>query len=91
MKYKPFLYDGIVRIGKHSIIGTNTIIHPNVIVGAFAATGSNTLVLKDLEPMGIYVGSPARKISSRRKEEIEQLEIKLIEEFYGCAPNGIKS
>jgi galactoside O-acetyltransferase len=82
-KYKPYCYTGVVRIGKHAILGTNTIVHPNVRIGAYAATGSSTVVLKDLEPNGIYVGSPARKIKVRPIEEMEKLERNLIRTLYG--------
>jgi len=85
-KYKPFMYDGTVKICKHAILGTNTIVHPNVIIGSYAATGSNTVVLKDLDSAGIYVGSPARKVRDRQKEEMQRLENELLRETYG--PNG---
>jgi galactoside O-acetyltransferase len=68
IKFKPYIYRGFVKIGKHVILGTNTIVHPDVIIGEGAATGSNTLVLDDLEPWSIYVGTPAKKIGDRKKD-----------------------
>jgi galactoside O-acetyltransferase len=84
-EYKPYCYTGVVRIGKHVILGTNTIVHPNITIGAYCATGSNTVVLKDLEPNGIYVGSPVRKIKDRPAEEMKKLERVLIRTIYGTS------
>jgi len=83
LKYKPFLHQGIVRICKHSILGTNSIIHPDVVIGPYAATGSNTVVLSDLDEASVYVGSPARKIGERKKEDMERLEYEIMQDFYG--------
>jgi len=83
-KYKPHLYEGIVKICKHAILGTNTIVHPNVTIGEYSATGSNTVVMKSLDSAGIYVGAPARKVSSRLVDDIKVLEYELLQEFYGC-------
>lgn len=63
-----------IFIGKHAVLGTNTIVHPLVKVCDGAATGSLTLVTKDLEEWSIYIGSPARKIKDRDKETIINLE-----------------
>lgn len=71
MKYKPFAYRGYITIKKHAILGTNTIVHPNVTIGEGAATGSNTVVLQDLEPWSIYVGAPARKVKDRKKDLLD--------------------
>ena len=81
MEFKPELYKGHIKIGKHAVLGTNTIVHPNVTIGEGAATGSNTVVLKDLEPWTIYVGNPARKIKDRKKDLLK-LKSKLIAKFY---------
>lgn len=81
-KYKPYLYDGVVRIGRHVILGTNTIVHPNVSIGNYSATGSNTVVLKDLEENGIYVGAPAHKVATRKAADIQRLENELLADLY---------
>lgn len=47
-----------VMIGSNSVILYGTRIGPNVIVG------SGSVVTKDLEPNGVYVGVPARRIGS---------------------------
>ena len=56
---------GKVVIEKDAFIGTNAVIHPNVRIGEGAIIGSNSLVLKDVEPWSINVGSPCKKIGER--------------------------
>jgi len=56
---------GKIIIEKDAFIGTNAVIHPNVTIGEGAIIGSNSLVLEDIEPWSINVGSPCRKIGQR--------------------------
>ena len=58
---------GKVVIEKDAFIGTNVVIHPNVRIGEGAIIGSNSLVLKDVEPWSINVGSPCKKMGERPK------------------------
>jgi acetyltransferase-like isoleucine patch superfamily enzyme len=81
-KYKPYLYDGVVKIGRHVILGTNTIVHPNVSIGNYSATGSNTVILKDLDESGIYVGAPARRVGARQVDDLQGMEKQLFAELY---------
>lgn len=60
------LYGDIV-LENDSYIGANSVIMPGVTIGEGALVGSNAFVNKDLEPWGIYVGSPAKKIGERQK------------------------
>lgn len=69
---------GNIVIGKHAVLGTNTVVHPFVKINEGAATGSLTLVTKDLEPWGIYIGSPAIKIKERDRERILKLELEFL-------------
>jgi galactoside O-acetyltransferase len=78
-KYRTVNHKDVLKIGKHAILGTNTIVHPNITIGQGAVTGSNTLVTKNLEPWTIYIGSPARKLKNRSKR-ILQLEKQLLKE-----------
>lgn len=64
---------GKVVIEKDAFIGANTIIHPNVRIGEGAIIGSNSLVLKDVEPWSVNVGSPCRKIGKRPKVTVEDI------------------
>lgn len=58
---------GKTIIEKDAFIGTNVVVHPNVTIGEGAIIGSNSLVLKDVEPWTINVGSPCKKIDIRPK------------------------
>ncbi|ABM24311.1 transferase hexapeptide repeat containing protein [Shewanella sp. W3-18-1] len=57
-----------VTIGKHVIIGSGSVVLPGVTLFAGAAIGSLSLVTKDCEAFGVYIGSPARKIKNRKRE-----------------------
>lgn len=56
-----------VKIEKDAFVGTNSIVHPGVTIGEGAIIGSNSLVLKDVEPWTINVGSPSKVIGKRPK------------------------
>lgn len=56
-----------VKIEKDSFVGTNAVVHPGVTIGEGAIIGSNSLVLKDIEPWTINVGSPCKVIGDRDK------------------------
>ena len=62
-----------VRIEKDAFIGTNAIIHPGVKIGEGAIIGSNSLVLKNVEPWTINVGSPCKVIKKRPKVKFEDI------------------
>lgn len=65
---------GPVLVGRHVIVGSGSIIMPNVTIGEGAAVGALSLVRNDCEPFGIYAGAPARYVKRRRREllDIEQ-------------------
>jgi acetyltransferase-like isoleucine patch superfamily enzyme len=69
-----------IHIKKHAILGTNTIVYPGVTIHEGVATGSAAIVNKDLEPWGLYMGSPAKKIKERPRDIILALEQDLIRE-----------
>jgi len=48
-------------------IGANCTLMPNITVGEGSVIGAASFVNKNVEPWGIYVGSPARKIGERKK------------------------
>jgi galactoside O-acetyltransferase len=56
---------GFIVIEQDAFIGTNVVVHPNVHIGEGAIIGSNSLVLKDVEPWTINAGSPCRFIGIR--------------------------
>lgn len=62
-----------VRIEKDAFVGTNAIVHPGVTIGEGAIIGSNSLVLKDVEPWTINVGTPCKAIKKRLKVKFEDI------------------
>ena len=64
---------GRVVIEKDAFIGTNAVVHPNVTIGEGAIIGSNSLVLKDVEPWSINVGSPCKKVDERQRVLVEDI------------------
>lgn len=69
-----------VFIGRHVVVGAGSIIGAGVVVGDGVAIGAATLVLKDLDPWGIYVGNPARKLRDRKRDLLELEKAYLAEE-----------
>jgi galactoside O-acetyltransferase len=59
-----------VIMEKFATLGTNVVVHPGVTVGEGAVVGSCSLVTRDLDPWGIYVGVPAKRVGDRRKDKI---------------------
>ncbi|MFJ4226080.1 acyltransferase [Paenarthrobacter nicotinovorans] len=51
---------GPISVGDGAWIGAGAIVLPGVSIGAGAIVGAGSVVTQDLEPHGIYVGSPAR-------------------------------
>ena len=70
---------GRVKIGRHVIVGTNSIVFPGVDIADGCAIGAKSLVAKSTEPWGIYIGSPARRIRERSKELLK-LELTYLKE-----------
>lgn len=67
-KYKPTSISEKVHIGKHAIIGCNSVVLPGVDIPEGAAVGSLSLVTRSLEPWSINIGIPAKKKSDRYKD-----------------------
>lgn len=71
------LGDGMCRAGKGYSkkiiiedgcwIGANTTIMPGVTIRKGCVIGSNSFVIKDTDPNGLYVGHPAKKIKDLSK------------------------
>ncbi|MGL5906299.1 MAG: acyltransferase [Shewanella sp.] len=60
-----------VMLHKHVIIGSGSVILPGVTLHEGAAVGSLSLVTKDCEAFGIYMGVPAKKIKNRKANILE--------------------
>jgi acetyltransferase-like isoleucine patch superfamily enzyme len=69
-QYKNETKKAIV-IGKHSIIGTNSLVFPGVVMGAGTSVGAQSLVTKSTDEWSIYAGRPAKRIKARGKDLLE--------------------
>jgi acetyltransferase-like isoleucine patch superfamily enzyme len=58
-------------IGRHVIVGTNSVVGPGVTLAEGSSIGSGAVVLHSTEPWGIYVGVPARRIRERSRKLLE--------------------
>jgi len=54
-----------VNIGKFCIIGANSVILPGVTIGEGSSVGAGSVVTKDLDPWGVYIGN--KRIKDRNK------------------------
>lgn len=60
-----------VELGRHVIVGTQSVVFPGVIMGEGSSVGSCSMVTKSTEPWGVYFGVPARRIRGRKKDMLE--------------------
>jgi galactoside O-acetyltransferase len=73
-----------IHINKFAIIGSNSVVLPGVTIGEGASVGAGSVVSKDLEPWGVYVGN--KRIGWRNKEGI----LKNYQNFK-VLPNNVKN
>ncbi|MCG6349093.1 acyltransferase [Vibrio fluvialis] len=62
---------GEVILSKHVIVGSNSVILPDVVLEEGAAVGAQSLVSIDLQEWSIYSGSPVKKIKNRFKKILD--------------------
>ncbi|MDE1164327.1 MAG: acyltransferase [Pseudomonas sp.] len=77
-----------VHIGRHAIIGANSVVLPGVTVGEGCAVGAGAVVGKSLEPWGVCLGSPARRIKPRESSVIlaKQTQLMIEHPFAALEP-----
>jgi dTDP-4-amino-4,6-dideoxy-D-glucose acyltransferase len=63
---------GQVVLRKHVIVGSGSVILPSVEIGEGSAVGALSLVTKSLEPWGMYMGCPVRRLKDRRRGLLEK-------------------
>jgi acetyltransferase-like isoleucine patch superfamily enzyme len=73
-EYKGNVEHGNIILNKHCIVGSNSVVLPNVIMEEGACVGALSLVKSNLAAWGLYAGIPAKKIKDRNKENILSLE-----------------
>jgi len=80
---------GTVTLGRYVIIGSGSVILPNITIGEGSAVGALSIVNRNLEPWGVYFGCPVKRLSSRSKQLLE-LEAELMSEIaqQGSSVNG---
>jgi galactoside O-acetyltransferase len=66
-----------VRLGRHVIVGSGSIILPGVTLEEGVAVGALSLVTKSCAAFGIYFGNPAKRIKER-KRDLLALETRLL-------------
>lgn len=62
-----------MRIGAYAWICARAIVAPGVNIGEGAILGLGSVATKDLEPFGIYAGSPARKVKQRERTSVPSI------------------
>ncbi|MFL9867288.1 acyltransferase [Paraburkholderia fungorum] len=65
-----------VHLGRHVIVGSGSVILPGCAIGEGSSIGALSLVTKNLDPWGVYFGTPARRLRARSRKLL-----KLEEEF----------
>lgn len=63
--------NGKIHIKKHSIIGTGTVILPNVIIEMGCSIYAQSLIKSNCEELGVYCGTPAKLINKRLTKFLE--------------------
>lgn len=67
----------LVLMERHSIIGAGSLLLPGAVIPEGTAVGAMSIVNKKLEPWGIYVGQPVRRVKDRSKN-LMKLESRLM-------------
>ena len=71
----PEKYTGVtkgqVTLSKHVLIGSGSIILPNLTIGEGSSVGALSLVNKPLESWGVYAGSPVKRVKPRSTRLLE--------------------
>lgn len=70
-----------IAIGDFCIVGASSVVLPGVTIGEGSTVGANSVVTKDLEPWGIYIGN--KRVGERNKEEV----LKNYENFLASSEN----
>jgi len=73
-EYKGNISKKHIHIGKHVIIGSNSVLLPGVVANDGSSLGALSLVNNDLESWYLYAGIPSKKIRKRSKSKILTLE-----------------
>lgn len=78
-KYKCEIKKTIV-IGRHSIVGTNSLILPGVVLAEGTSVGAVSMVTKSTEEWSVYFGSSVKRIKKRKRDLLKLKEEYLADE-----------
>lgn len=67
-----------VRLGRHVIVGSGSVILPGCNIGEGSSIGAMSLLTKSVAPWGIYAGTPARFLK-KRSQHLLAMEAQLIQ------------
>lgn len=69
-KYRDDVIYGNIVLKRFASIGTNSIVMPGVTMAEGSVLGACSFLTKDTEPWTIYIGTPAKAIKIRPKENM---------------------
>lgn len=69
-------------IGKHCLIGANSVIYPGVTLGEGCSVGTLSFVKKSFPPWSVIAGIPARYIKRRESSKIKEFEREITNRMY---------
>jgi len=69
-----------VKLERHVLIGSGSVVLPGVTIGEGSAVGALSLVSMSLDEWGVYFGAPAKRIKVRSKKLLEMEKLLLREE-----------
>lgn len=67
-RFRPADISASVRLEKYALVGCMSVVLPGVTIGEGCSVGAMSLCNKDLEPWGMYVGIPVRRIKERNRQ-----------------------
>lgn len=80
-EYKANCVQGIIELGDHCIVGSNSVVLPNVNMGTGSVLGALSLLKESTEDWTVNSGIPSVKKSLRDKAEILRLQDKFFKEI----------
>lgn len=74
-KYKITDKNKAVCLEKHVVVGCMSVILPGVTIGIGSSVGAMSLCNQSIEPWGVYVGAPVKRVKERSKKllQLEQM------------------
>lgn len=67
-RFRPADISAAVHLERYALVGCMSVILPGVTIGEGCSVGAMSLCNNDLEPWGMYVGIPVRRIKERSKQ-----------------------